>query len=218
MANQHMISTQQAADAFGLSLPSVRYLVDAGLVPGATMSGNRRKVPYGAMAAIAARPAADLSVLGGGQVAVLRVAPAAEVDEVVPAAYARTWEGFHAGLAPHDLVCALQGWWRCDPAQVEQGAYMPVTLAGFCVAILTDLRDPVHLGAGAEHRWCFPHARLLGHVLDAANAGIRLAPRLTPRESSLAQAMLAGQLDSTAGGPIAYVATRPALTGAVAHK
>lgn len=199
------ITTSTAAEVCGISTEFARYLIDAGLTRGSKKNGNRRQVPYDVMLAIAALPAADLSVFAASEIAVLRVAPAEKPNEAVPPALVRGWAGFHASLAPAVLLEALNRWWRGDPARIAAGAYLPVTVGGFGVAVLTGLAGATPRWTGSERRWYFPNARLLGHVLDLADAKVRLAVGLTAQEKAVADALLARRLDSSSGGPIAYV-------------
>ena len=202
------ITTEVAGQVCGISNWFARYLVDAGLVRGAKKSGNRRQVPYDAALAIAALPPADLSAFTTPEIAVLRTAPAEKPTDVgVPPALARSSMGFDAALKPADLLEALNRWWRSDPARVAAGAYLPVTVGSFGVAVLAGLDNAVPLGTGNDRRWHFPKARLLGHVLDLASANVHHAVGLTAQEKAAVTALLARRLDSVSGGPIAYVAT-----------
>jgi len=199
------ITAPVAAGVCGISTYFARDLIDAGLARGSKKNGNRRQVPYGVMLAIAALPAADLSVFATSEIAVLRVDPAEKPNEVVPPALVRGWSGFHASLAPAVLLEALNRWWRGDPARIATGAYLPVTVGGFCVAALTGLDGAIPRWSGNERRWHYPNARLLGHVLDLADAKVHLAADLTAKEKAAVDALLARRLDSISGGPIAYV-------------
>jgi hypothetical protein len=199
------ITTQAAAGVCGISAKFARYLIDAGLAPGSKKNGNRRQMPYDVALAIAARPAADLSVFAAPEVAVLRVAPAENPNEPGMPAPPRGWLGFRASLPSADLLNALNRWWRGDPARIAVGGYLPVTVGGFCVAVLSDLAGAVPSGTGNERRWYFPNARLLGHALDLADAKACLAAHLTPQEKAVVDALLARRLGSSSGGPIAYV-------------
>jgi hypothetical protein len=201
------ITTEVAGQVCGISNWFARYLVDAGLVGGAKRNGNRRQVPYDAALAIAALPAADLSAFTTPEIAVLRTAPAENPTEVVPRALARSSMGFDAALKPADLLEALNRWWRCDPARVAAGEYLPVTVGTFCVAVLAGLDNAVSLWTGNDRRWHFPKARLLGHVSDLASVTVHHAPGLTAQEKAAATALLARRLEAESGGPIAYVAT-----------
>ena len=202
------ITTEVAGQVCAISNGFARYLVDAQLVGGAKKNGNRRQVPHNAALAIAALPPADLSAFTTPEIAVLRTAPAENPTDVgVPQRLKRSSMGFDATLKLADLLEALNRWWRCDPARVAAGAYLPVTVGSFCVAVLTGLDNAVPLGTGNDRRWYFPKARLLGHVLDLASAKVHHAAGLTAREQAAVTALLARRLNSVSGGPIAYVAT-----------
>ena len=201
------ITTEVAGQVCGISNGFARYLVDAGLVGGAKKNGNRRQVPHNAALAIAALPAADLSAFTTPEIAVLRTAPAENPTEVVPQPLTRSSMGFDAALPVAVLLEALNRWWRCDPARVAAGAYLPVTVGSFCVAVLTGLDNAVPLWTGNDRRWYFPKARLLGHVLDLATAKVHHAAGLTAREQAAVTALLTRRHNSVSGGPIAYVAT-----------
>lgn len=83
--------------------------------------------------------------------------------------------------------------------------YLPVTVGSFCVAVLTGLTGAIPYGVGTGLRQYFPNARLLGHAVDLANAKVHLAADLTAQEKAAVHALLARRLNSTSGGPIAYV-------------
>lgn len=201
------LTTSVAADECGISIDYMRDLIDAGLVPGTKKNGNRRQAPYSAVQAIAALPAVDLSVFTAPEIAVLRVAQAEKPDpsEASWPAPVRSWLGFHASLAPPDLLEALNRWWRGDSGRISAGTYLPVTVGSFCVAVLAGLTGAIPYGAGTERRQYFPNARLLGHVVDLASAKVHFATGLSAQDKAAAHAVLARRLDSTSGGPIAYV-------------
>ncbi|MER5642314.1 DNA-binding protein [Kitasatospora sp. NPDC002227] len=197
------MTTGQAASALECSIPTVKKLMSTGAVPGVRDTG-RQVFPLAALQQLAARPAADLSALGASEVAVLRVAAPARVEE-----QDREWIGFGIALGQDQLLAALSGWWRCDPARVAAGGVLPVTVAGFVVAVLTGLDEWESDGTvGTTARYRFPAARLAGYLTDLtvpANA----ADPTDADDARLADLLLGTRLPSVSSGPIAYVTTRP---------
>ncbi|MFE4973559.1 DNA-binding protein [Kitasatospora sp. NPDC056651] len=198
------VTTGQAGTALGCSIPTVKKLMATGVVPGVRETG-RQVFPLAALQQLQARPAADLAVLGPAEVAVLRSDAPAKVDEPD-----RDWIGFGTGLDQAQLLAALSGWWRCDPARVAAGAVLPVTVAGFVVAVLTGLTGWESDGtAGTTGRHRFTGARLAGYLTDLT-APVNAAAPTDPEDARLAGLLLGTRLASVSGGPIAYVATRTA--------
>ncbi|MEK2495143.1 DNA-binding protein [Kitasatospora purpeofusca] len=184
----------------------MRKLMATGVVPGVRETG-RQVFPLAALQRLQARPAADLTALGTTEVAVLRSDAPAKVDEPD-----RDWIGFGTALDRAQLLAALSGWWRCDPARVAAGAVLPVTVAGFVVAVLTGLAEWEADGtAGTAGRYRFPKARLAGCLTDLT-APANAADPTDPEDARLAGLLLGTRLPSVSGGPIAYVATHPTTT------
>ncbi|MFD5083422.1 DNA-binding protein [Kitasatospora sp. NPDC058406] len=184
----------------------MKKLVATGVVPGVREQG-RQVFPLAALQQLQARPAADLSVLGTPEVAVLRSDAPAKVDEPD-----REWIGFGAGLNEAQLLAALSGWWRCDPARVAAGGVLPVTVAGFVVAVLTGLAEWEGDGTvGTAGRFRFPKARMAGYLTDLT-APVNAADPTDPEDARLAALLLGTRLASVSGGPIAYVSTTPTIT------
>ncbi|MFF7098402.1 DNA-binding protein [Streptomyces rubradiris] len=154
--------------------------------------------PLSVVQALSARPSAALQQLDVKEVPVLRVDVAKPVDDPE-----REWIGFTASLGPEDLLKALRGWWRCDPASVAAGGVLPVTLSGYVVAVLTGLE---RWERNAEGRYAFPDARLAGYVTDLATPRLAITAR-TNRDRELAELLLGTRLASHSGGAIAYVPT-----------
>ncbi|MFD5433768.1 DNA-binding protein [Kitasatospora sp. NPDC127067] len=195
------MTTGQAGTALGCSIPTVKKLMATGVVPGVREQG-RQVFPLAALQQLQARPAADLSVLGTAEVAVLRSDAPARVDEPD-----RDWIGFGTGLDQAQLLAALSGWWRCDPARVAAGGVLPVTVAGFVVAVLTGLTEWEADGTvGTAGRYRFPKARLAGYLTDLT-APANAADPAEPEDARLAGLLLGTRLASVSGGPIAYVPT-----------
>ncbi|MGY0466542.1 DNA-binding protein [Kitasatospora sp. cg17-2] len=200
------MTTGQAGTALGCSIPTVRKLMATGAVPGVRDTG-RQVFPLAALQQLQARQAADLTVLGTPEVAVLRSDAPAKVDEPD-----RQWIGFGTGLDQAQLLASLSGWWRCDPARVAAGAVLPVTVAGFVVAVLTGLTEWEADGtAGTAGRFRFPKARLAGYLTDLT-APANAADPTDPKDARLAGLLLGTRLPSLSGGPIAYVTTTPTTT------
>ncbi|SOE09012.1 hypothetical protein SAMN06272775_0090 [Streptomyces sp. 2323.1] len=115
----------------------------------------------------------------------------------------RDWIGFAASLTPEELLKALRGWWRCDAAGVAAGGVLPVTLAGYVVAVLTGLSRWEKNEYG---RHAFPDAVLAGYVTDLTRPTKHLtAP--AARDRAVADLLLGTRLASHSGGAIAYVPT-----------
>ncbi|MEV6212554.1 DNA-binding protein [Kitasatospora sp. NPDC051914] len=182
----------------------MKKLMATGVVPGVRDVG-RQVFPLAALQQLQARPAADLTVLAAAEVAVLRSDAPAKVDESD-----REWIGFGTGLDEVQLLASLSGWWRCDPARVAAGAVLPVTVAGFVVAVLTGLTEWESDGTvGTAGRFRFPKARLAGYLTDLT-APANAADPTDPEDARLAGLLLGTRLPSVSGGPIAYVTTNPA--------
>ncbi|WP_241003078.1 DNA-binding protein [Streptomyces sp. CB01881] len=195
------VTTGQAGTALGCSIPTVKKLMATGVVPGVREQG-RQVFPLAALQQLQARPAADLTVLGAPEVAVLRSDAPARVEEPD-----RDWIGFGAALDQAQLLAALSGWWRCDPARVAAGGVLPVTVASFVVAVLTGLTEWEADGtAGTAGRFRFPKARLAGYLTDLT-APANAADPADPEDVRLAGLLLGTRLASVSGGPIAYVTT-----------
>ncbi|MFP8887948.1 helix-turn-helix domain-containing protein [Streptomyces mangrovi] len=196
-----LLTTSQAAQELGCAVTTFRRLARTGALPGLSRRGVRTVVPWEVVTALRERPEAPLGRhLPGREVAVLRVdaaQPVAEDD--------RGWIGFSTALPPEDLIKALRGWWRCDAASVAAAGVLPVTVAGFVVAVLTGLDTWERDGRG---RSCFTNARLAGYVTDLATPHLELTAA-SATDRALAQALLATRLPSHSGGAIAYVTTPP---------
>ncbi|MFJ5221024.1 excisionase family DNA-binding protein [Streptomyces sp. NPDC088354] len=204
------LTTGQAAQALGVSIPTVERLIASGAVPGTATHGRRQVFPLSAAQTMARLPVAPLKQLPGPEVPVLRVGVAERVDEPD-----RAWIGYSAGLGADQLLLALREWWRCDPDRVAASTILPVTIAGFVVAVLTDLGDPVSDNGGRYARYSFRHARLAGYVTDLTNPVNALTPAPDGTADAACAALLLGtRLSSKSGGPIAYVATRALFTHA----
>jgi hypothetical protein len=156
-------------------------------------------VPLDVVQSLSARAAAPLDHLAAKEIAVLRVDAAQRTDEPD-----RDWIGFSAGLAPDHLLKALKGWWRCDAASVAAGGVLPVTLAGYVVAILTGLA-PWEKNRYGRH--AFPQARLTGYVTNLATPTTAILST-DEDERQQAELLLGSRLISHSGGAIAYVPTK----------
>ncbi|WP_259465236.1 DNA-binding protein [Streptomyces sp. TLI_171] len=197
------MTTGQAASALECSIPTVKKLMSTGAVPGVRDTG-RQVFPLAALQQLATRPAADLTAFSTAEVAVLRVAALARIEEP-----GREWIGFGTALDQDQLLAALAGWWRCDPARVAAGGVLPVTVAGFVVAVLTGLKEWESDGTvGTTARYRFPTARLAGYLTDLTAPANAAAPD-DAGDARLAELLLGTRLPSVSSGPIAYVATRP---------
>lgn len=197
------VTTGQAGTALGCSIPTMKKLMATGVVPGVREDG-RQVFPLAALQQLQARPAADLTLFGTPEVAVLRSDAPARVEESD-----RDWIGFGTALDQAQLLAALSGWWRCDPARVAAGAVLPVTVAGFVVAVLTGIQEWEADGtAGTTGRYRFPKARLAGYLTDLT-APANAATPTEAEDARLADLLLGTRLPSVSGGPIAYVPTRP---------
>lgn len=193
-----LLTTGQAAQELGCAITTLRRLVNAELLPGITRHGVRVMIPLDAVQCLAARNPAALQHLDAGEIAVLRVDAARPTGED-----GREWNGFTASLPPEILLKALRGWWRCDAASVAAGGVLPVTVAGYVVAVLTGLEQ---WESNARGRRAFPQARLAGYVTDLATPTKTLTTTV-PEERRLADLLLGTRLPSHSSGPIAYVST-----------
>ncbi len=196
------LTTGQVAQVLGVSIPTVRQLIASGAVPGIA-AGGRQVFPLAAVQAMTRLPAAPLTALPGPEVAVLRVDTATPVDED-----GRRWIGYSARLTQDELLPALRGWWRCDPARVAAGGILPVTFGGFVVAVLTNLGTTDSDGVQRYTRYRFTQARLAGYVTDLTNPVNATTP--DPADAAglrYASLLLGTRLVSQSGGPIAYVRT-----------
>lgn len=197
-----LLTTSQAAHELGCAVTTFRRLTQTRVLPGLSQRGVRTVVPLEVVTALRDRHPAPLEqCLPGREVAVLRVDAAKQVDEVD-----RQWIGFSAALPPASLVMALRGWWRCDAGSVARAGVLPVTVAGFVVAVLSKLdvweRDD-------RGRSCFTRAELAGYVTDLATPRLKLTATAAA-DRAIAEALLGTRLTSHSGGAIAYVTTRPA--------
>lgn len=196
-----LLTTGQAAQELGCAITTFRRLVHAGLLPGLSRRGVRVMVPLDVVQALGLREHAPLGRLATKEIAVLRVDAAKPVQEAD-----RDWIGFSASLAPGDLLAALRGWWRCDPAGIAAGGVLPVTLSGYVVAVLTGLD---RWQRNDEGRHAFPDARLAGYVTDLAAPQTTITAQ-TDDDRQLAELLLGTRLASHSGGAIAYVPTHTA--------
>ncbi|MGY0021212.1 helix-turn-helix domain-containing protein [Streptomyces sp. cg35] len=193
-----LLTTGQAAQELGCAITTLRRLIRADLLPGLTRHGVRVMIPLDTVQRLAARPTAVLQHLDADEVAVLRVDAACRIDDED-----RQWSGFSALLPPESLLKALRGGWRCDAASVAAANVLPVTVAGYVVAVLAHLNVWENLPRG---RRAFPHARLAGYVTDLT-APTKHLTGATPAERALADHLLGARLPSQSSGPIAYVPT-----------
>ncbi|MFI6444349.1 DNA-binding protein [Kitasatospora sp. NPDC050543] len=197
------VTTGQAGTALGCSIPTVKKLMATGAVPGIADRG-RQVFPLTALQALQRLPAADLTALKSREVAVLRADAPALVEEDD-----RQWTGYGATLAERELLAALIGWWRCAPQRVATPGVLPVTVAGFVVAVLTNLDEWQTRGTGPAARHRFAAARLAGYLTDLTHP-VNAAASASADDRRLADLLLGTRLHSVSGGPIAYVPTRPA--------
>ncbi|MFK4152917.1 DNA-binding protein [Streptomyces fungicidicus] len=196
-----LLTTGQAADELGCAITTFRRLVQAELLPGLSRRGVRVMIPLPVVQSLSTREHAALDRLSVNEIAVLRVDTAQPADEPD-----RNWLGFSASLTPEDLLKALRGWWRCDPASIAAGGVLPVTLSGYVVAVLTGLE---RWERNSEGRHAFPDARLAGYVTDLTTPTTTITSRMDD-DQRLAELLLGTRLASHSGGAIAYVPTRTA--------
>ncbi|GGV02672.1 hypothetical protein GCM10010211_82470 [Streptomyces albospinus] len=196
-----LLTTGQAAEELGCAVTTFRRLVRAELLPGLSHRGVRVMAPLEVVQAVRARHRAPLEQLVVREVAVLRVDAAQRVQEPD-----RDWIGFSTSLTPEDMLKALRGWWRCDAASVAAGGVLPVTLAGYVVAVLTSLSQ----WEKNEHgRHAFPDAVLAGYITDLTRPTKHLTATAA-QDRAVADLLLGTRLTSHSGGAIAYVATNNA--------
>lgn len=195
-----LLTTSQAAVELGCAVTTFRRLVHAGLIPGVVCRGVRVMVPLEAVQALRVRRTAALQDLPAGEIAVLRVRGAGSPR--VGSGAGR--EGFSAAASASDLLASLRGWWRCDAPSVAAGGVLPVTVAGFVVAVLTNLD---RWETSSEGRTLFSDAVLAGHVTDLVRPIVRLTAQ-DATDRATARLLLGARLASDSGGPFAYVSTR----------
>ena len=194
-----LITQSQAAARLDLSPGSLRKIAAAGLLPAAT-----QHIPTEVIRRIQARPPVALHDLlptatGSTTMAVLRVDVAQPVT-----GEDRPFIGFHADLAPADLLEALRGWWVTNPEKTAEAGMLPVTLGGFVVAVLTGLTgwDSKATDTGrTRHRF---DATLAGYITDLDTA-TNMITTGTPDDRRIAELLLGKRLKTLSGGPIAYV-------------
>ncbi|MFF9795358.1 helix-turn-helix domain-containing protein [Streptomyces bacillaris] len=204
-----LLTTGQAAAELGMAITTFRRLTRANLIPGTTSKGVRVVVPLEAVQALATRNRAPLHGLGVREIAVLRVEPAKPSD-TQHAGDDSPGSGFSADLDEQAVLHRLAGWWRCDARSVAAGRVIPVTVAGYVVAVLTGLQHWENNGRG-RHR--FPDMQLAGYVTDLVSPTIHVTA-MTTEDRNAAELLLATRLPSESGGPIAYVSTHhPDLEG-----
>jgi hypothetical protein len=197
-----LLTTGQAASELGMAITTFRRLTRANLIPGTTSRGVRVVVPLEAVQELAARSHAPLDRLAVREIAVLRVEPAKPLDSQ----HARDdgpGTGFSAELDERAVLDRLTGWWRCDARSIAAGRVLPVTVAGYVVAVLTGLQHWESNGRG-RHR--FPDMQLAGYVTDLVSPRIHITTT-TDEDRATAELLLATRLPSESGGPIAYVST-----------
>ena len=199
-----LLTTGQAAGELGCAVTTFRRLVYAGLLPGISRRGVRSMIPLDVVQALRDRASAPLEKTAAREIAVLRVDSARRVQED-----GRQWVGFSAELSPPDLLKALRGWWRCDPAGIAAGGVLPVTLSGYVVAVLSRLETWEKDSRG---RHAFTGALLAGHVTDLASPAIHVNPE-AGADRGTAELLLGTRLVSHSGGALAYVATGSAAAG-----
>lgn len=195
-----LLTTGQAAEELGCAITTFRRLVRAELLPGLSRRGVRVMVPLEAVQALSTRHHAPLDQLDSPEIAVLRVDTAQPAEEPD-----RGWTGFASSLTPDDLLSALRGWWRCDPAAVAAGQVLPVTLSGYVVAVLTGLQ---HWEKNPQGRHAFPDARLAGYVTDLVSPHTVITSYVND-DHHLAELLLGTRLVSHSGGAVAYVPANP---------
>ncbi|WP_346768553.1 helix-turn-helix domain-containing protein [Streptomyces sp. R301] len=195
-----LLTTSQAAAELGCAVTTFRRLVHAGLIPGVVSRGVRVMVPLETVQALRTRRTAALHRLPADEIAVLRVRGA----ESPHAGASAGRQGFSAAAPTSDLLANLRGWWRCDAPSVAAGGVLPVTVAGYVVAVLTNLHQ---WETNSEGRTLFSDAVLAGHVTDLARPTVHLTAQ-DATDRATAQLLLGARLASDSGGPIAYVSTR----------
>ncbi|WP_207756618.1 hypothetical protein [Nonomuraea cypriaca] len=199
-----LITLRQAAVRSNLPFAALQKIAAAGLLPADGRHGGKLVIPTDVAQRIGARSAVALHHLlptttGNATMAVLRVDVAKHVPDED-----RPFIGFHADLAPSDLLEALRGWWVGRPEKIAQAGILPVTLGGFVVAVLTGLSSwdtKLTDDDLIRHRF---DARLAGYISDLDQA-INMITTGTADDLRIAELLLGKRLKSTSGGPIAYV-------------
>lgn len=196
-----LLTTGQAAAELDCAITTLRRLIRADVLPGLSHRGVRVMIPLDVVQALHQRPHAPLHRIDAREIAVLRVDAARRVDEDD-----RTWIGYAPHLGADHLLKSLRGWWRCDPGSIAAAGFLPITLGGYVVAVLTGLDTWQRNDKG---RYAFPDARLAGYITDLATLAMEL-PSTRQDDRDLAALLLGTRLESHSGGAIAYVTARTA--------
>jgi hypothetical protein len=207
------LTTGQLAEALSCNVATAKKLLNAGVLPRIEHRGVRRVVPVDVVQTLTALPPTPLAALPTGETAVLRVdaaVPGTAVPGTADPESTRSWSGFGAQLSAEDNLTGLNGWWRCDPSRVAAGQILVVTVAGFVVAVLTGLDG---WDGPVEGRYRFPEARLAGYLTDLTHP-VNQARDAEPADAKIAAQLLGTRLDTTSGGPVAYVRNRTPVAAA----
>ncbi|MDH6284314.1 transcriptional regulator [Prescottella agglutinans] len=202
------LTRRQAADQLQLSPGGIDRLLDSGYLPDLSVQRiwdlSKRRI-----------------LLADGCQPVLRQGLKADAEDGPSPQFPRKYMGESADLTDHEVVAADQQWWRCDPDNVVNARFLPVTIAGFPVTVLEihslraqDTR-PFEARNGrqmTEIRYSFEatlagRVRELGHLRADENhhEAFFVDTALSPADQERVLHLLKGRSTAKSGGPIAYL-------------
>lgn len=198
------VTTRQAAEVLGISPNSVKKLIAAQVLPEVHHRGVRATLPLGDVQTLAGRLWIGPDELGLDALPVLRV-DAAEREE---GERCGTWKGYSARLTACEQLEALRAWWQGDPDKICSAGFLPVTVSGFVVAVLAQIKpaDSIRMigrAGRAEVRHRFT-CSLGGRVADLVSLRVNVAPTLPSAQASTVEKLLGNRIAAVSGGPIAY--------------
>ena len=202
------LSRRQAADQLQISLGGIDRLLASGYLPDLSVQRiwdlSTRRI-----------------LIADGCQPVLRQGLKTLADDDPSTKYPREFMGESWDLDDDEVVAADQQWWRCEPQNVVNARFLPVTIAGFPVTVLRirGVREAVPHRFTArnghemtEIRYSFDaelagRARELGHLRadeDCVEA-FYVDPALPDAERERVLLLLKGRSTAQSGGPIAYL-------------
>ncbi|WP_326603437.1 transcriptional regulator [Rhodococcus sp. PD04] len=202
------LSRRQAADQLQISPGGIDRLLDSGYLPDLSVQRIWDLSKRGILIADGCQP-------------VLRQGLMAPADDDPSTKYPREFMGESKDLNPKQVVEADQQWWRCEPQNVENARFLPVTISGFPVTVLKihRVRDTLTQRFTArngremtEIRYSF-EAELAGRVNELGHLranedspeAFYVDPTLSDAERERVLHLLKGRSTAQSGGPIAYL-------------
>lgn len=204
------LSRRQAAEQLQISPGGIDRLLDSRYLPDLSVQRiwdlSKRRI-----------------LIADGCQPVLRQGLMAPADDDPSTKYPREFIGESADLTNDQVLAADQQWWRCEPQNVVNARFLPVTIAGFPVTVLKILgdreRDRITHRFTArngremtEIRYSF-EARLAGrvkelghlHADEDSSEAFCIDPDLSDAERERVLFLLKGRSTAQSGGPIAYL-------------